>query len=515
MKIRRWGGALAGCLCVLSVIGCGRGQGEQAANGEGTPGGGGGDTGVAVVKGADGTLGVAEADGKPYDGVKLSKYDADMRSPQIAVASDGTIHVAYIERMYASPYTFFVFHRSSSDGGKTWSETKNLSEDMPGFNVGTCQLCIDGQDRVFVIWRTGLKEGFSTLTTPAGLAQNNLVYRMLDHGKWTKILPVHPPGSSQTQDDGSISFSACTDAAGHVEVIYNTIPDRFDPEKYAVVSGKYVQHCPGVEPGLVWQVTLDGSAGKPKQLFCLNFRENAAKGKYAKSCDGVNALDLCAGADGGPQFIAQVYDENHRAEENAEIDLFDGGKGTKVLTLPPTWKFNASPPRLLVDAKGKKHIVALYDAGEHPSVRDYVIGSDDEPATLISAKPPKGTVAGFQAFQSAGGKMVVLVQLYDQGMDDRGDTFVTTSDGGAWSEPICITNNAGREKWWSKNTGALSGVAGGSRFGPRPGAAAIDKTGHLVIALINAETGSFGVSAGGVVYTSGSSSTPRLYFYRF
>ena len=425
------------------------------------------------------------------------------------------IHVAFVERMTASPYTYFVFHRQSSDGGTTWSEPKNLSEDMPGIPVGTCQLCIDGQDRVFIIWRTGLKEQFPVLATPAGNGEHNLVYRMLDHGKWTKILPVHPPGSAETQDNGSISYSACTDMAGHVQVIYNTIPDRFDVQKYTVASGQFVQHCVGVQAGLVWQVTLDGTAGQPKQLFCVNFHTKPAEGVYGKYCDGVNAIDTYADASGTPHFIAQHFHEDYRSDASTEISLFENGEGTPVLKLPATFTFDSSPTKLLVDAKGKKHVIALYEGGEHPCFRDYVIGSDDEPTTLLSAKAPKGTCMGFQAFQGAGGKMIVLMQTTDAGMNDKGDSWVTTSDGGAWSQPICITNNAGREKWWSKDTGVVSGVSGGSRFGPGAGAAALDKTGHLVIALINAETGSFGVSAGGVVYSSGSTSTPRLSFYRF
>ena len=489
------------------VVGCGRGQGESAASGAGNQG-------VAVTKGADGTLGIAQKDGKPYDGVKISNYDKDIFSPQIGCASDGTIHVAFVERMEAAPYTYFVFHRQSSDGGATWSELKNLSEDMPGINIGTCQLCIDGQDRVFVIWRTGLKQDFNVSNTPAGVAQSNLVYRMLDHGKWTKILPVHPPGSAETQDNGSISYSACTDAAGHVQVIYNTIPDRFDVPKYMVVHGQYAQHCPGVQAGLVWQATLDGAAGEPKQLFCVNFHMKPGQGEYGRCCDGVNAIDAYADATGTPHFIAQYFGEDHRSDAPAEISLFEEGKVTPVLKLPQTWKFDMNPTKLLVDATGKKHIIA-YEGGEHPSVRDYVVGSNDEPTTLISAKAPKGTIAGFQAFQAAGGKMIVLMQTLDEGRDDQGDSWVTTSDGGAWSQPICITNNAGREKWFSKDTGVLSGVSGGSRFGPRPGAAAIDKEGHVVVAVINAEVGSYGMSRGGVVYSSGTTATPRLCFYKF
>ena len=56
-----------------------------------------------------------------------------------------------------------VYHRSSTDGGKTWTEAKNLSEDLPGpgIDVGRCQILADSRNRVYVIWRAGLAEGWT------------------------------------------------------------------------------------------------------------------------------------------------------------------------------------------------------------------------------------------------------------------------------------------------------------------------------------------------------------------
>lgn len=471
-----------------------------------------------VMKRADGVPAVAEKDGKPFDGVKVSKYDAEIFAPQLACASDGTIHLIYVERQAVSPYAFFVFHRQSTDGGLTWSDTKNLSEVMPQFNVGYCRLCIDGQDRVYVIWRSSLKENFPVTVTAAGNGQQNLVYRVLDHGKWSKVLYVHKPGSPETQNDGSCSFTAVTDASGKVQVIYNALPDTFDPEKYMVVSGTFKQHVSGIGRGLVFQATLDGTAAaQPRQLFCANFHVKPGDEKYGRFCDDLDSIDGYCDAAGAPRFIAWVRGEAYPGSDNRQYCIYDGAVAKPVVKIPNWYSLDGNPPRLLVDAAGKEHIVALYPAGEQQSFRDYVVGSDDEPTTIMSAKAPKGTAYGCQAFQGPNGKMIVLMQTTDAGMNDRGDSWISTSTGGAggWSTPVCITNNAGRETWWAKDTGILHGAAAGSRFGPGQGAAVVDKTGHLVVALIDVETGSFGMSNGGVVYMSGSSSKPRLHVYRF
>jgi len=96
----------------------------------------------------------------------------------------------------------------------------------------------------------------------------------------------------------------------------------------------------------------------------------------------------------------------------------------------------------------------------------------------------------------------------------EGESCLCTNDAGKWSEPICLPNNAGRKSWASKQTGALGNVASGDIYSPDCGAAAWTPDGHIVIALINKKSGSFGLAIGGVTYTSGSTVTPMLFFYR-
>ena len=57
--------------------------------------------------------------GKPVDGLKLSQHDSDIFSPALAVAANGVIHAAFVEK-HRTTYALAVYHRSSSDDGKTW-----------------------------------------------------------------------------------------------------------------------------------------------------------------------------------------------------------------------------------------------------------------------------------------------------------------------------------------------------------------------------------------------------------
>src|ERR1041385_2867853 len=209
---------------------------------------------------------VIQKDGKPVDGLKLSQHDKDVGSPSIAVAPDGTIHVAFVEQHHTT-FAYAVYHRSSNDGGKTWSEAKNLTEDMPGFGVGRCYMLADARNRAYVIWRAGIKEGFLADIDPRGGHPCNLWYRTLEGGKWTKAGMINEPADVERQTDASLAYFAALDGSGRAQVIWNVPPDKWHPELMRV-SGTRRAHSSGVANGLVFQATLDGAAvSKPLEIF--------------------------------------------------------------------------------------------------------------------------------------------------------------------------------------------------------------------------------------------------------
>jgi hypothetical protein len=470
-----------------------------------------------VNKAADGTLAVATKDGAPVEGTKLSQHDMEIGSPWLAVGPDGVIHLVFVEK-HRTTYALAVYYRSSSDTGKPWSEAKNLTEEMPGFGIGRCQVLVDAQNRVYVFFRVSLKETWGAGYAPSANNQHtNLYYRMLQGGKWSKAVAVHPLGTEATQQTGgSISSWAGIDAAERAQVVWNAVPDKtVHPDLINPVMGKLQWLYNGIFAGEIFQASLDGPAPTaPRQVFMAPIG-GTKKDNTGLYCDGYDALNGYFDSNGAPHLIGQVARTHDQHAGKTRYEILENGKPGQVFDLPDL-SFHAwyDPCRLLVDAKGKRHVIALYLAGEHPNVRDYVVGSDDEPATIVAAQGIKGVIAGFQAWQGPGGHMVVLTQSRKESMG-LNDGFVSVSDGTQWSAPVCITNNDGRKTWGTKNTGAIGSVSHGTAFNAGIGAAAYDRTGHLILAQVNSEHGTFGSSVGGVVVASGSSDKPMLFFYRF
>ncbi len=459
---------------------------------------------------------VIQKNGKPVNGIKLSQHDTEIYSPSVAVAANGTIHVAFVEK-HRTTYALATYHRSSSDGGKTWSEAKNLSEDMPGIQAGQCFALVDGRGRLYVIWRAGLDVNFPASPNSGGAGPANMAFRVLENGRWSKIKFVNEPGTKDVQTDGAYSFFAAVDPAGRVQVAWNAQPDKWHPE-LTKISGTYHQHLAGVGNGLVFQATLDGAnVSAPREIFLAPVAGQDEQGGYGTYCDGLDALNGYFDAAGNAHLVAAVnrtHDDSLR--HKSRYQLIENGKFGAFVDLPElsyhAWR---DGPTLLLDATGKRHLVVLYPAGEHPNVRDYVIGSDDEPAVIRATTSVKGTLDGFQGCQGPDGRMVAIMEMNDSGERAEGETYVSISRGGEWSAPVNITNNAGRRSFASKNIGREANVAIEKSYYPGPAVAAFDRDGHLLLLMINNEYGLFGNSAFGVTLTSGSSSTPTLQFLRF
>ena len=466
-----------------------------------------------VMKNADGSLGVGQKDGKPIDGLKLSQHDSEIFTPNIAVATDGTIHIAFVEQ-HKTIFTHAVYHRSSSDGGKSWTEAKNLSEALPNWKSGYCSLLIDGQNRVYVIWRTGVTEISPPSEDPHAGYYCNLVYRVLENGKWSKVVNIHPPASNEKQDIGALQSFTCVDAAGKAQVFWNVNPDHLHPELMAGTT--YKQHVAGIYPGLLLQATLDGaSAGKPREAYMTPVTIDPKDREYGKSCDGFGVMSGYADAAGRPHFLANVNFYNANSEHPI-FKLYEDGKNFQGIETPgsgfETWQF---PPILLVDAKNRRHVISMFLAGEHPHVRDTLLGSDDEPQVIRASVGIKGKVNGMEAYQGPGGRMVAIMQMNDSGDVGEGDNFVSISTGDTWSAPINITNNAARKSFASRQTSAHSNMAIAKTYHPGSSSAAFDKDGHLLLLMINNEFSIFGSSAFGVELSGGSTSTPTLQFLKF
>lgn len=471
------------------------------------------ETSANVRRNAKGQLAFVRA------GVPLSRHNFAIQTPSICVAPNGVIHVAFIEQ-HSKTYKNAVYHRMSSDGGKTWSGAKNLSDVLPEYQPATVKVLADAAGRVYVIWRTGLNEGFTVEAGPHSIGPNaNLIYRVWQNGAWNgKAVHVHTPGTYAKQDDGSASWFAATGPDGKVHVQWVVNPDYGHPE---LMSGKpgdtYRQHNNGVNLGSVMETVLSGSdPGTPRELFMAKITVKDGDNIYGHACDGFDTINGYVDASGRPIFLAKVYRSGDVYPTGNPLALIENDTQTEVLRLPGetfrTWTY---PPTLLLDARGKRHIIAMYESGEQPEVRDYLIGGGGEPTVVRAAKEIKGTLSGFEAYQGTGGRMIAVMAMNDTGKDGGAELYVSTSDGGKWSSPVNVTNNAGHSTSTYKATSRRSSVGSYSYWYPGPAAAAFDKTGHLVLVHVSNEHSVFGGSAFGVQTFGGSTSKPTLLFVRF
>lgn len=458
---------------------------------------------------------VIQKDGKPINGLKLSQHDSEIHSPSITVDSKGVIHVAFVEK-HRTTYKYAVYYRSSADGGKTWSETRNMSEDLININVGLTRVLVDGRDRVYLVFRTGLAENFGAALTIGGSSPSNVVYRVMENGRWSKVLPVSEPGTKEVQTDAAYSFFAGVDAAGRVQVIWNVLPDKWHPEM-TKISGTYHQHNNGVGTGLVFQSTLDGAtASKPWESFSSPISGVGSQDGYGARCDSLDALNGYFDAAGKPHVVAEIKSTVDESFKNkSRYQLFENGQPGALVDLPALSYHGWNDiPTLLRDAQGRHHLIALFYAGENPSVRDYLLGSDEEPVIIRKAASVKGTVDSCQAYQGPGGRMIAVMQMNDTGERASGETYISVSTGNGWSTPVNVTNNAGRYKFVSKQTSSESNIAVATSYYPGPAAVTYDHDGRLLALMINNEYGLFNSSAFGVSLAGGSSSTPTLQFLK-
>lgn len=435
--------------------------------------------------------------------VKLSVIDNSIAVPSLLATPDGTLHVIFVERHKESPYMEFLYYRASRDGGKSWTAPKNLSEVLPNTPaVGTTRLIADKAGRVYAIWRTLFSGQYAEHSPNSQRDSYNLVYRVLENGAWSNPINIHPPTTQQQQQFGSASWFAADDpSTGRVQVIWNTNPAPRHPELYS-----YGMVSPGVRLGAVMRVVLDGAnRSEPQEFFHTPFVK--ASGYGGLSCEGLDLLNGYIDAAGQPHFLAQVLQPTV-GEQGNQFQLIENNTQYPALDLPgPGYTYWHYPPTLLVDARGGRHVITMYPAGENQSVRDYALGSNAEPQIVRATATSSGQVMAVQAFQGPGGRMAVLMQMADTNPRQDPELYLTTSDGSGWSTPVNLTNNKAR----TTTTGGGNRPMTISSWTPGDGAVAFDGSGHVNVAFIVNRMDLVGDSTAVLPSTS----TPNLLFRRF
>ena len=476
-------------LSTLAVAGCGRNDAsaQTAAAGDGT--------------------------GKPAELVKLSEFG---RSTWCAVATgaDGTIHAVFTDAKEAGKM-HYLYYRASTDNGATWSASKNLSDDESDNSAGPCRVLVDGNGRVYAIWKY-LNEN-ELLEGPNGYANGILAVRVLEGGTWSK---------TQTFGDGSKPMTSWFAALGpdkKVNVVYSHADEAVDWSK----KGYAYKNANNVD-----QLTFDGVAApkvthlqvahhvltKEEQDAAAKAGHYPAYGETVPKDDGPWNLNGYIAEDGRPRFLAEKYPASGEAQA---ILRFDGQKFAKFYEYKGYLSGNSfnSPPVLVHEADGKEHVIRKPEKSENDVVRDYLVdnGAPGDKTDVVTYDFEKAKISAWNGNAIDGGRVVAMAAIKaNRDVFDPTDLYVAIGDGkGAWTKAVNVTDNEARAKFVAK-----AGMSQSTDYFPKFGQAAALKDGSVGVILLNAEHSISGlntaaVTAGGTLITGTSTSSAEYPYVSF
>ena len=467
----------------------------------------------------------ATAGAKTSGLVKLSQYDK-AGFCDLAVASDGTLHAIFNEAPDAMKPSY-LYYRSSSDGGTTWSEIKNLSDDESGNSCGYARIAIDGKGRAYAIWKyIGKNE---LLDGPGAAGAGILAFRCLEGGTWsrtTRLNEVKTP---------VYSWFAAPGPGGAINLVWSQM----------AADAMAVQGWPSaMTADLIQQVVLDGpTSGSPKMVIprkplptqaqIAAAHANHKDFSYEETHPGkAGLLNLRGYIDpaGTAVFVAEDFGTETDKEHGKHIVLWDGKALQPLYAYERFQTYNNfnDPPTLLLDAEGKQHVIRAPEKAEKASVRDYAVegGKWSDPVDVIAAKGGKGAVIHWQATQLPGGKMAVTTALSETGGWAPEDTelFVSFSDGlGKWSAPLRITDNVSLQNFSHKETGGSNAISSSKSYSPHFANVQMTKEGRPCILMVNSENTLIGITNAGVTsggrvvsgLSTGRVSSPNVYFLKW
>lgn len=430
------------------------------------------------------TLTTKGADGKPKPFAVLSK-EGRAQFCDLTCTPDGTLHAIYTDRPSTSNFPY-LYHRSSRDGGVTWSEPSNLSDDESGRMAAYCTLGHDAAGRVYAFWK--YLDPNEILYGPGGYDGGVLVMRCWQAGTWLPRLALNQP------TEPIFAWYTSPDAAGRLHLVYSQCPA--DATKaLGIASGNYANRVASrvldganigpinlvIEPEAVLtqqQVQAARAAGRPVDYD-----------KTRPRSDGLINLRGLIGGDGKPLFIAEHpggVDQYGNINTGRRIVLWDG---TMLRPLYEYEKYQTyatwqNPPALLLDAAGQRHMLRSPEKAALPAVRDYPLFgfTPAEPASILACQQGSGRITSFQPRSLPGGRMVVTIGKTESGTDYYNDhnLYISFSDGGGqWTPPLCVTDNELRAELAAGNT--VETARAGHH--PRYAAVAIDGTGHPCVLM--------------------------------
>jgi PKD domain-containing protein/K319-like protein len=272
--------------------------------------------------------------------------------PRIAVDSHGAINIVWTDN---SPGSSDILFSRSTDGGLTFSNPLNLSNDPP--DSGSAQIAVDASGNISVVWESdnitfGLLYTHSTdgvnFSTPLNLATNTL-------GSFGPQLALDSIGNIYVawQDDfnssASISFSSSTDKGATFSApknLSNSTGFAMDPEVAVDASGNL---------DVAWE---DNSPGTNDVFFSRSTDKGATFSKPADvSGSGSNAKALQMSVATGNVYLA--WEANTPAVFSRDVFFAHSTDGGATFQPPVNVSNNIGNsrfPALAVDAAGNVNV---------------------------------------------------------------------------------------------------------------------------------------------------------------
>lgn len=423
--------------------------------------------------------------------VKLSTFGKGEYA-DLVITPDHVIHTVYTDQQsFTKPR--YVYYRASKDGGKTWSEPKNLSDDESGNLASYVRLAVDGKARVYCVWKyVGASE---QLDGPGGNASGRLVFRCLEGNEWSDRKLI---GDDKIP---TCSWFVTTDPKGTVHVIWSQIPKD--------VVGTYTYNTYANQTR---QTSLDGGALgpvkdiiAPKPLLTRDQQDALrAQGKYPKYEDtvpqqhGLINLSGYVDADGVAHFVAEdpgIKEGPIAQQTGRRIVYWDGHKLGVLHEYQSNKNYNTfnNPPTLVTDAAGKEYLIRAPEKAEKECVRANAIvdGSLGEAVDIIAPLRGPGKVLNWQARQQPGGRVSVTMAFSEKGGYEPEDLelYLCLFDGkGSWSAPRVVTDNAAKLAGTAKDASGADAVGVMKIYKPRFAATVLGKNDAPALVIMNVES---------------------------
>jgi len=131
---------------------------------------------------------------------------------------EGQIHLFYTENVATNvcAQCYHLFQRISSDGGNSWSDPEDVSND--GTGVAKPQIVTDNKGNLFAVWESGTGGGLGQLSDPT-IIKFSASY---DGGKtWSNSQSLLPSTISEARD-----VAIGMDGQGRLVVVFLALPDN-------------------------------------------------------------------------------------------------------------------------------------------------------------------------------------------------------------------------------------------------------------------------------------------------